>query len=218
MSTLIYTPELLFNAHPTLSACRDDIAQAQELMLRTARSGGTMLICGNGGSCADADHMVGELMKGFLLHRPMNEETQQIFDNALGAEAALPFKQKLQGGIRAISLCAQSAVLSAYANDVDAAYVYAQMVYGYAKPGDLFIGFSTSGNSANVVNAAKAAKALGISTLALTGEKESRLSAICDCTVRVPECETYRVQELHLPVYHHLCATVEQAMFGEGKA
>lgn len=211
---LEYTLDALIASYPSLAACRDDIAAARDLLIDTARRGGTVLVCGNGGSCADSDHIVGELMKGFLLTRPMDEQTAHVFDEALGQEAAAPFKQKLQGGIRAISLPAQSAVLSAYANDVDAAYVYAQMVYGYGKPGDLLIGISTSGNSANVVNAAMVARARGVATLALTGERESKLSALCDCTVRVPEKETFRVQELHLPVYHYLCAAVEHALFG----
>jgi phosphoheptose isomerase len=154
-------------------------------------------------------------MKGFLLPRPMDAGTAAAFDAALSAETAEPFKHKLQGGIRAISLPAQAAVLSAYANDVDSAYVYAQLVYGYGKPGDLFIGLSTSGNSANVVNAAQVARACGLSTLALTGERESKLSVLCNCTVRVPDRETFRIQELHLPVYHYLCAAVEWEMFGE---
>lgn len=212
--TCEYTIDALIASYPALAACREDIEAAKALLIDTARRGGTVLVCGNGGSCADADHIVGELMKGFLLKRPMDEKTAAEFDAVLGAEAAAPFKQRLQGGIRAISLPSQSAVLSAYANDVDAAYVYAQLVYGYGKPGDLLIGLSTSGNSANVVHAAAVARARGLSTLALTGERESKLSALCDCTVRVPDTETFRVQELHLPVYHYLCAAVEHELFG----
>ena len=204
----------LITRYPLLASIREEIENAYNTIVECYENGGKVLIVGNGGSAADAEHIVGELMKGFLLTRPMDEQTAHVFDEALGQEAAAPFKQKLQGGIRAISLPAQSAVLSAYANDVDAAYVYAQMVYGYGKPGDLLIGISTSGNSANVVNAAMVARARGVATLALTGERESKLSALCDCTVRVPEKETFRVQELHLPVYHYLCAAVEHALFG----
>ena len=190
-----------------------EIAAARELMLATYRQGGKILVLGNGGSAADADHIVGELMKGFLLRRPMTEEEGAAFTSALGEEGA-GLASKLQRGIPAISLPAQSAVLSAYANDVDPALVYAQLVYGYGKKGDLVIALSTSGNSKNAVEAVKTARALGIATLGFTGEKESALSRLCDVTLRAPSCETYRVQEYHLPLYHYLCAAVEEALFG----
>ena len=121
----------------------------------------------------------------------------------------------LQTGIPAISLPSQTAVLSAYLNDVDPEYVYAQLTYGYGKKEDLLIGLSTSGNSGNVVNAVKVAKAMGIKTAAITGGKDSKLSALCDSCIKVPETETYKVQELTLPVYHHLCAMIEKILFGE---
>jgi len=152
-------------------------------------------------------------MKGFLQKRCMTDSQKERFRAVLGDEAE-PLVERLQRGIPAISLCAQSAVLSAFANDVDAELVYAQTVFGYAQEGDLFLGLSTSGNAGNVVAAARTAKAMGLCTLALTGERESALSKICDVTVRVPERETYRVQELHLPVYHYLCAWVEEELFG----
>lgn len=203
----------LMTRYPKLLACKEDIVAAEKMLLDTYYGGGKILVCGNGGSCADCDHIVGELMKGFLLPRKMNEETARKFQNALGDEAE-EFIQKLQCGIPAISLPAQSAVLTAYANDADAELTYAQLVFGYARKGDTLIAISTSGNSANVVAAAKTAKALGISVLALTGQKESKLSQICDCTVRAPETETFKVQELHLPVYHYLCASLENKIFG----
>jgi D-sedoheptulose 7-phosphate isomerase len=151
-------------------------------------------------------------MKGFLLKRPMSENEKARFENALGEDAAV-FTEKLQRGFPAIALDTASALLTAYANDVDADLIYAQQVFGYARPGDLFLGISTSGNSRNVVNAARTAKALGIPTVALTGAKESALSDICTCTIRVPETETFKVQELHLPVYHALCAEIEARLF-----
>lgn len=205
--------EELLTRYPTLESCRAEIEKAADMMLATYQNGGKILVCGNGGSCADSDHIVGELMKGFLLLRKMNDEQQATFRKALGEDAE-NLIEKLQCGIPAISLPAQSAVLSAFANDVDAELMYAQLVFGYAKEHDLLIGLSTSGNSKNVVAAAKVAKAMGIATLALTGERESMLSALCDCTVRVPETETFKVQELHLPVYHYLCATLEARLFG----
>lgn len=202
----------LVERYPALTQCVSDIRDGAEMMYRTYRSGGKILVCGNGGSCADSDHIVGELMKGFLSRRKMDPAQQQVFRNALGEDAE-DLIGKLQCGIPAISLPSQSAVLSAFANDVDAELVYAQLVFGYAQKGDLLIGLSTSGNSRNVVMAAKTAKAMGIATLALTGERESSLSAVCDCTVRVPETETFKIQELHLPVYHFLCASLEKRAF-----
>ena len=196
--------ETLLNRYPSLQACRDDIEKALNLILDTYKNGGKVLVCGNGGSAADSEHIVGELMKGFMLKRP-------VFDERIPTH----LKDNLQGALPAISLPSQSAVISAFANDVAADMVYAQLVYGYAKENDLVIGISTSGNSKNVVNAVEVAKCVGASTLALTGENASRLSEICDVTIKVPESETYKVQELHLPVYHYLCAKTEQTMFDD---
>ncbi|HIU49161.1 MAG TPA: SIS domain-containing protein [Candidatus Avimonoglobus intestinipullorum] len=196
--------EHLIKRYPALSACREDIKQAEKLLIDTYKHGGKVLVCGNGGSAADSEHIVGELMKGFLLKRPVAD-----------ARIAEALRGKLQGALRAISLVSQSAILSAYSNDVDPDMVYAQLVYGYANEGDLVIGLSTSGNSKNVVYAQMVAKAVGAKTLSLTGEKESRLSELSDVTIRVPETETYKVQELHLPVYHYLCAAVEKTFFHE---
>ena len=192
----------LYEKYPALEGCKKDIESAVNMILDTYEKGGKLLLCGNGGSCSDCEHIVGELMKGFLLSRPVTDE--RIPEH---------FRGSLQGSLPAISLASQSAILSAFANDVEPSMVYAQMVYGYAKENDLFIGLSTSGNSRNVVNAAEIAKALGIKTLAMTGQKESKLSKLCDITIKVPEAETYKIQELHLPVYHYICAKVEEKMF-----
>lgn len=159
-------------------------------------------MCGNGGSAADSEHIVGELMKGFLSKREVTDE--RIPER---------LRENLQGALPAISLPSQCAILSAFVNDVEPDMMYAQMVYGYAKENDLVIGISTSGNSKNVVNAVEVAKCVGAKTLSLTGQNESKLSELSDVTIRVPETETYKVQELHLPVYHYLCAGVEKAMF-----
>ncbi len=205
--------EELLTRYPALTVCREALEQALSLMLDTYHKGGKLLACGNGGSAADASHIVGELMKGFLLKRPMTQDEKRRFEDALGKEDGAPLIAKLQRGIPAIALDTASALLTAYANDVDADLIYAQQVFGYARPADLFLGISTSRNSKNVVNAAKTAKALGIPSIALTGARESALSALCTCTIRVPETETFKVQELHLPVYHALCAEIEERLF-----
>ena len=206
--------EELFERYPELLSCEADIDRALELMIETYENGGKILVCGNGGSCSDAQHIVGELMKGFLLKRPMSAEQKKAFENALGAEEADAFASRLQRGLPAIALDGQSALMTAYLNDADPDYVYAQEVFGYGKKEDLLIGISTSGNSKNVVLAMKAAKALGIRGIALTGAKESKLSALATATVRVPSTETFKIQELHLPVYHYLCAAIEEKFFG----
>ena len=174
----------LLDRYPQLINCRDAIVSAGEAMIQCYKNRGKLLLCGNGGSSADCDHIVGELMKSFLLKR-------QISDQRLPAHLC----EKLQSPLPAISLCSQSAALSAFIND--------------AEP-------SISGNASNVVNAATVARAIGIGTVALTGERNSKLSEICDITVRVPETETYKIQELHLPIYHYLCAYVEAYFFGSG--
>ena len=196
--------------YPCLEAVIDSIDAAAQMMVDTYKNGGTVLVCGNGGSCADSDHIVGELMKGFLSLRPMSEEQKSSMADILDEDIL----SKLQRGIPAISLPSQSAVISAYANDVDPELVYAQLVFGYGKKQDMLIGLSTSGNSKNVVAAAKVARAMGIKTLALTGARDSRLSELCDVTVKAPEIETFKVQELHLPIYHYLCAYVEKYLVG----
>ncbi len=202
----------LFTRYPALNVCESSVRKAADILLATYRRGGKILVCGNGGSCADSDHIVGELMKGFLSRRPMTETDRRAFEKKLG-EGAAYLTECLQRAIPAISLPAQSAVISAFANDVDADLVYAQLVYGYAKQGDALIGISTSGNSKNVVEAVRVANVLGVSTIGLTGKTESALSGLCECTIRVPETDTFKVQELHLPVYHYLCAWLEQQIF-----
>ncbi len=205
---------MLYKRYPALEECRASIEEAVDTVIRCYENGGKLLICGNGGSCADSDHIVGELMKGFLLKRRVGEAFVAKLKDA-GISDAEMLASKLQGALPAIALPSQSALLSAYANDVDAQMVYAQMVYGYGREGDVLICLSTSGNSKNVVAAAKIARAMGLRTVAMTGKAESELSRLCDVTVRVPQTETFQVQELHLPVYHELCARVEAHFFGD---
>ena len=185
----------LFERYPALE-------DALKLLIDTYKNDGKVLVCGNGGSAADSEHIVGELMKGFMLKREVDDG--RIPEN---------MRCNLQGALPAISLVSQSGVLSAFINDVEPEMMYAQLVYGYGKEGDLLICLSTSGNSKNCVNAAEVAKRIGINVLSLTGKKESRLSEISDCTVKVPEIETFKVQEYHLPIYHYLCAMTEKYFF-----
>lgn len=203
----------LLERYPVLKACEKEIEAARELLIKTYENNGKVLCCGNGGSCSDSEHIVGELMKGFISLRPVGNEFMSKLE-ALGFEDAEYITKNLQGSLPAIALGSQSGILSAFANDVAADMVYGQMAFGYAQPNDVLIGLSTSGNSKNVVYAAKVAKAKGAKCIALTGARDSKLSAICDVTIKVPETETFKVQELHLPVYHYLCASVEKHFFG----
>ena len=194
--------EKLLKRYPALEICKYDIENALKLIIDIYKKGGKILVCGNGGSAADSEHIVGELMKGFMLKRTVCDE--RIPEH---------LRKNLQGALPAISLPSQTAVLSAFINDVAPDMMYAQLVYGYANKNDLVIGISTSGNSKNIVNAVETAKAVGAKTLSLTGIRESRLSEISDVTIKVPETETYKVQEYHLPVYHYLCAGAEKYFF-----
>jgi phosphoheptose isomerase len=214
METLIHNElDLLFAHYPVLKDCGEQIRDAFRMLSDCYHSKGLIMVCGNGGSAADAEHMVGELMKGFKLKRRISREQQLLLHAAFPAEAAY-LSENLQQAIPAISLVSQTSVSTAFINDVAADMVFAQLVLGYGKAGDVLIGLSTTGNSRNVVNACKVAKALGIRTIGFTGANESRLSEICDIAIRVPAQEVYRVQELHQPVYHTLCAMLESEAFG----
>jgi phosphoheptose isomerase len=175
------------------------------MLLAVYRSGGKVLVCGNGGSASDAEHIVGELLKKFKKHRDIPAE--------VAAKLRPEIAAKLEGSLPAVSLVSMSGIITAFANDVGWETAFAQQVLGLAKPGDVLIALSTSGNSANCVAAAEVMKAIGGRTIAFTGAKESRLSEMCDASIRVPEIETYKIQELHLPVYHALCAAVEEELF-----
>ena len=205
--------ELLFRHYPFLSVCRESVLAAFHLLSNCYHNRGLIMVCGNGGSAADAEHIVGELMKGFKLRRPLTPEQRLLFQSLFPDDSDY-FSENLQQAIPAISLVSQTSISTAFVNDVKADMVFAQLVLGYGKRSDALIGLSTTGNSKNVVNACKVAKALGIQTIGFTGEKESRLSEICDVTIRVPAREVYRVQEFHLPVYHTLCAMLEMEAFG----
>ena len=195
----------LFERYPTLEKCRCAISAAVDMLLAAYGNGGKVLVCGNGGSASDAEHIVGELLKKFKKLRDVPESVAEKLRPELAA--------KLEGSLPAISLVSMSGIITAFANDVAWETAFAQQVLGLGKPGDVLIALSTSGNSANCVAAAEVMKAVGGKTIAFTGMKESKLSEICDATIRVPETETFKVQELHLPIYHALCAAVEEELF-----
>ena len=189
----------------TAQACRQ-LQQAFDILVHVFEKGHKLLICGNGGSCADAEHIAGELLKGFLLPRPLPQDIQGQLPNELA--------QGLQQGLPVISLCGHPAMQSAWCNDAEPTLVYAQQVIALGRSGDVLLAISTSGNSVSCRHAAVTAKALGLTTIALTGKKPSKLSEISTLTIHAPATETYRIQEYHECLYHTLCAMLESHFFG----
>ena len=202
----------LIKRYPILERVREDIDVVYGILERCYENGGKLLIAGNGGSAADAEHMVGELMKGFVKRRPVTEEMKEALEKADPVRGK-ELSEKLQGGLPAIALVDHAALSTAFANDVDGMLSYAQQVNGYGKPGDVFLGISTSGNAENVMYAAVTAKAKGMKVVGLTGKDGGKLAGIADAAVIVPEMETYKIQELHLPVYHALCLMLEHRFY-----
>lgn len=202
----------LIERYPALDCVREEIVKAYGLLETCYLEGGKLLAAGNGGSAADSEHIVGELMKGFVKRRPVTAElgvALKAADPVRGAELA----DKLQGGLPAISLICHGALSSAFANDVDGTLSYAQQVNGYGAPGDVFLGISTSGNAENIMYAAVTAKAKGMKIIGLTGKDGGKLAKISDASIVVPAVETYKIQELHLPVYHALCLMLEERFY-----
>ncbi|WP_077328973.1 D-sedoheptulose-7-phosphate isomerase [Virgibacillus siamensis] len=204
--------EKLVEKHPELSSCIREIEQAFQLLVSSYRNHGKLLLCGNGGSAADCEHIVGELMKGFTLERPVDLEFRQKLKAVDPSEGDF-LADHLQQALPAISLVSQSALITATANDVAAEMVYAQQVYGYGERQDILIGLSTSGNSVNVINACNVAKALGMKTIGFTGKNGGKMSEICDISINVPWSKTLDIQERHLPIYHTLCIMLEKEFF-----
>lgn len=203
--------ETFFGRYPDMLACEAEVREARTIITGTFKRGGKLLVCGNGGSAADSEHTVGELMKSFRFKRPVDDSFARAYREANGLEAP----GWLEGALPAISLVSQTALSTAFGNDEAAVGVFAQQVYGYGEVGDALLAISTSGNSANVVEAARVARAKGVRVISLTGSSESKLTGLSDVCVRVPRDEVFQVQELHLPVYHVLCAAAEADMFGE---
>lgn len=202
----------LIERYPELKDCF--VTEAVEEIINCYMNGNKLLVCGNGGSATDALHIVGELMKGFILPRRLNEKKQKEI-NALFSETAQYFVDNLQNALPAISLVSETALATAYANDQAPDLSFAQQVLGHGKKGDVLIAISTSGNSKNVIYAAQIAKVQGMQIISLTGSKGGKLRAFSDILINVPSDETFIIQEYHLPVYHALCAAVENEMFSE---
>ena len=204
--------DLLLQRYPSLESIKENMVKAYLLMEECYLDGGKVLIAGNGGSAADAEHIVGELMKGFKMPR---KPTQEFADKLVKANAELgeTLAKNLQRALPAIALDGHPALSTAYMNDCEPLLCFAQQVNGYGNAGDVFMGISTSGNSKNILYAATTAHAKGMKVIGFTGEKESRLSRMADVCIRVPQTETYMIQELHLPVYHCLCLMLEERFF-----
>ncbi len=204
---------LLINRYPSLEKCRQDIIDAYFLLEECYRNDGKLLIAGNGGSAADSEHIAGELMKRFKIQRSVTEEYAKRLveiDSKRGPGLA----KNLERSLMAIPLVAHEALTTAYINDVDGLGVFAQQLLGFGRVGDVFLGISTSGNSKNIMNATVVARASGIKVIGLTGADGGELAAVSDVAIKVPETETYMIQELHLPVYHCLCLMLEDKFFG----
>lgn len=205
--------DLLIERYPILEECRQSLIDAYLIMEEAYEGDHKLLIAGNGGSAADSEHIAGELMKRFKTPRPVTPEMAEklkAIDPVRGADLA----KNLERGLMAIPLVAHEALSTAYINDVDGLGVFAQQLFGFGRPGDVFLGISTSGNSKNVMSATVVARALGIKVIGLTGAKGGELAQVADVVVKVPETETYMIQELHLPVYHCWCLMLEDKFFG----
>ena len=203
--------EKLFIDYPTLTECRDSIMDAYIVLESTYKNGGKLLVCGNGGSAADCEHIVGELMKGFRLRRPLRDAEIAEFSRC-GGEYIAPTLQK---GLPAISLVSHTGLMTAFMNDCDSDSVFAQQVYGYMNEGDALIALSTSGNSENVCRACITAKVKGGKVVSFTGAGGGRMLDLSDAIVKLPSTDTAKIQELTLPLYHCLCAMLEEEFFGE---
>ena len=204
----------LITRYPLLESIREEIERAYNKIVECYEHDGKVLIVGNGGRAADAEHIVGELMKGFVKNRTVSAEMQKALLE-LDPERGAGLIKNLQGGLTAICLNAHTSLNTAFANDKDPVMSYAQQVNGYGKPGDVFIGISTSGNAENVMYAAITAKAKGLKVIALTGKNGGKLAKVSDVAMIVPEQETYKIQEYHLPIYHVLCLMLEDHFFDE---
>ncbi len=202
----------LIGRYPRLGGIKEAIERGYQMIEDSYTKDGKLLVAGNGGSAADSEHIVSELMKSFKLPRPINAELKESLirvSETVGRKLA----DNLECALTAIPLVAHQAFSTAFINDVDAQSVFAQQLFGYGRAGDVFLAISTSGNSENILNAAVAAKAIGIKVIGLTGQNGGKLEQYADCMIKAPETETYKIQELHLPIYHTLCRMLEAHFF-----
>ena len=206
--------ELLIKRYPALQCVKDDIQKAYQIIAESYAQGGKLLVAGNGGSAADAEHIVGELMKGFKKPRKLEKDMQDKLKN-VSSDYGSVLAENLQGALPAIALDGHPALTTAYMNDCEPLLCFAQQVNGYGNENDVFLGISTSGNSKNILYAAITAKAKGLKVIGLTGQKDSKLSEIADICIKAPETETYMIQELHLPIYHCLCLMLEERVYND---
>ena len=211
--------DTLIARYPALAVCAADVRAAVEALVDSWRAGGKLIVCGNGGSASDAEHIVGELMKGFLLPRRLGEDLLEKLHavcDATDPKTVDYLMQNLQGALPAISLPSQLAISTAFSNDQAPDLTFAQQVLGLGKPEDVLLGITTSGNSKNVLYAFRMAKALGMKSIALTGASGGKCvtGGYADITIKAPADETYMIQEYHLPIYHALCIAVEEEFFG----
>ena len=212
MENNIFLKELI-KRYPALTVVENEINNAAECLIKCYKQNLKVLVCGNGGSSSDSDHIVGELMKGFENKRPVKDSLKKQL-LSISEERGKYLAEKLQQGLSAISLTAHNSLITAVANDTDADLIFAQQIIGYGQRGDVLIGISTSGNSKNVIDAVITAKAMGMVVIGLTGETGGKIKPFCDILINVPERRTSFIQELHLPVYHTLCMTLENSFFG----
>ena len=204
--------ELLIARYPMLEGCEDSIIRAYFLLEESYSKGNKLLVAGNGGSAADSEHIVGELMKGFKLPRKLDAEiSQKLIDES--EDLGMTLVENLQGALPAIALDGHPALSTAYMNDCEPLLCFAQQVNGYGVEGDVFLGISTSGNSKNILYAAVTAHAKGMKVIGLTGAKDSKLETLSEVCIKAPQTETYMIQELHLPIYHCLCLMLEDRFF-----
>lgn len=204
--------DLLVERYPSLESAKEEIIEAYLVLEESYDNGGKLLVAGNGGSAADAEHIVGELMKGFKMPRkPEADFVEKLV--AENQELGVVLAENLQGALPAIALDGHAALSTAYMNDCEPLLCFAQQVNGYGKAGDVFLGISTSGNSKNVLYAATTARAKGMKVIGLTGAKDSKLMDMSDVCIKAPQTETYMIQELHLPIYHCLCLMLEDKFF-----
>ena len=202
----------LIDRYPKLESIKKDIEVAYELIKNMYKDGGKLLVGGNGGSAADSEHIVGELMKGFCKKRKISTDLAEKLEN-VGEDLGLELGKCLQGALKAIAITGHTGLTTAFANDVDPNMIFAQQVYGYGDNKDILLCISTSGNSKNLIYAAITAKAKGMKVITLTGKDGGKLKEYSDISIIVPENETFKIQELHLPIYHALCLELEEFFF-----